>query len=296
MSYAKPLPLLVTEMEEMPAFQAGDAALVRASVRLLDAAWRSPVPGSLPCGVDAVARAAGLSPEQAERHWEALIHGWELRDDGRIHHPRLSRLAAQMRQRYGEEMEVIEAAEAVMARSLEGEEVFELIAPARKSGPNKGKRLYPADFTPNEASLAAIERLGYGGQEEQRWLLERFADYSRSSRRMYVDWQAAFRNYAASHITARDFRETFGYRPGQRALAAPVAVPAEGSALQRLRRQAGAQPQPGRPLNDTFAQRQLHNARAMMAAALARRQGASAEEADLAVAAEAPGAGAAAFR
>lgn len=295
MSYAKPLPLLVTEMEEMPAFQAGDAALVRASVRLLDAAWRSPVPGSLPCGIESLSRATGLSPEQVERHWDVLVQGWELRDDGRLHHPRLSRLAAQMRQRYGEEMDVIEAAEAVMVRSLESEEVFELVSPARKTGGNRGKRLYPSDFEPNEASLAAIERLGYGGEDERRWLLERFADYSRSSRRMYVDWQAAFRNYAASHITARDFRETFGYRPGQRALAAPAAASAVvgGSALQRLRQQVGVTP--GRALNDTFAQRQLHNARAMMAAALARRQGDSGDSCAEVETVDAP-AGGAAFR
>lgn len=264
------LPLSVTEIEESPAFGSGEAALVRASLYLLEAAWRHPQTGSLSADVQTLARIARLGEQQLEQGWDRLFAGWELREDGRLWHPRLARLGALLQERYADELELIEATGALMMQPHE--EAFDLVAPARKISANRGKRAYPKDFAPDDASRAAMERAGFVGDEEQQWLLQKFADFGQASRRMYVNWQAAFRNFLSSNITAKDFREAFGYRPGQRPvgqLAVLGGASSGASARDRLRASISTG---SAPLSDTFAQRQLSNARTMMAAALARRQ------------------------
>jgi len=267
------LPLDVAAMEDVPAFGSDDPALVRASLYLLDAAWRSEQVGSVSADLQALARITRLAPQQVEAAWDQLFAGWAL-ENGRLWHPRLAALGAALRKRYAEELEIMEASQALMMQPHE--QTMELIADAKKPSSNRGKRVYPKDFAPDETSLAAMERAGFVLPSEREWLLQKFADFGRASRRMYVDWQAAFRNFLASSITAKDFREAFGYRLGQRPVQSLIpAVQSDRplSAIERLRASVGARNAAGPAmLAETFAQRQLNNARTMMAAAMAHRQ------------------------
>ena len=259
------LPLSVTEMEASPAFMSDDPEVVRAALYLWQAAWSAQPPGSVPSSEAHLARLVRLGPDKLRAHWDLLFQGWDLREDGRLWHPVLQARAEAIRRQYGEDLERLGAALAMASQPL-GDEPFDLVAPIAKQSedlPKRSKRSYPKDFTPNETSRKAMLAAGYISEEEQRWLLERFADFGTSSRRMYVDWQATFRNFLNSSITIKDFQASFGYRPGQRR-AALAALPSEAAPAQRLRAMVQG-------LGDTFAQRSLNNARTMMAAAMARR-------------------------
>lgn len=267
------LPLSVAEIDQMVAFSSAEPQTVRALLYLLDAAWRSDVPGTLSSNLDGLARVSRLSEEQLQSRWDTLFDGWVLREDGRLAYPKLCEVWERMTQHYGDALRRLELAVLVMqadGRSA-SPEAFDLISPAPevKSSPTKGKRLYPNDFQPNETSREAMARAGYHTPEEAQWLLGRFADYGKAQRRMYADWQATFRNFLGGSITINDFRAQFGYSPGAQARAAP------SSALQRLRQSASTAPgsaHAARPVfADTFAQRQLGNARTMFTAAAAQR-------------------------
>jgi len=263
------LPLAVAEIEQMPAFSSGNPAVVRGLFYLLDAAWRSDIPGTLRSDLGSLSRASRLSEDQVQSNWDALLGQWELRDDGRLALPALCKQWTQAKQHYGDALQRMEAALLVLqadARSAEPE-VFELVGQVQetKVSPNKGKRVYPNEFEPNETSLEAMVRSGYQKPEEQMWLLRRFADYGRAERRMYVDWQAAYRNFLDSTWIKRDFRDHFGYALGAQAAAA------SGGALQKLRHRAASSSGAAPVLADTFPQRQLGNARTMLAAAAERR-------------------------
>lgn len=266
------LPLSVTEMQACPAFMSEDAEVVRAALYLWQAAWSGQPPGSVPGSEAHLCGLLRLESSKLRANWDVLFHGWDLREDGRLWHPVLEARARAISQQYGEDLQRLGAALAVSALALEAEP-FDLVAPlaAQDAGSSRrGKRLYPRDFAPNDASRKAMLAAGYLSEEEQRWLLERFADFGASSRKMYADWQATFRNFLSSSITIKDFQAAFGYRPGQRRSALPVAPP-EMTPTQRLRAMAQG-------LGDTFAQRNLSNARTMMAAAMARRQAMAQDE------------------
>ena len=268
------IPLSVTEIERSPAFCSGDADLVRACLHLLEAAWRSDSPGSLHSDIERLSQVLGLTVEKLQAHWDVLFEGWELREDGRLYHPRLSEIWRQMSETYGDALRRLELAALVMQAdaSRADPDGFELVSPAATAAParatNKGKKIFPSDFEPNEASVVAMGKSGYDTMEERQWLMQRFGDFGRAQRRMYADWQAAFRNFLGSYMTKRDFRDHFGYAPGARPIQS-----SSGSALARLRHRAsgGATDSRHSPLADTFAQRQLGNARTMFAAAAANR-------------------------
>lgn len=272
------IPLTVTEIDRSPAFRSGDPEVVRASLYLLDAAWRTDKPGTLCADLDQLAHIARLSLDKLQSNWDQLFDGWVLQEDGRLCHPRLSDVWQQMSQTYGDALRRMELAALVMQAdaSRMDPEGFELLSPAQDLAPvkatNKGKKIFPADFQPNEASVVAMERSGYATEEERQWLLQRFGDFGRAQRRMYADWQAAFRNFLGSSMTKRDFRDQFGYAPGARPVPS-IASGVGGGALARLRHRAAGHSTEVRhaPLADTFAQRQLGNARTMFAAAAANR-------------------------
>lgn len=307
-------PLDVAEIETSPAFGSDDADLVRASLYLRQAAWCATPVGGLPCDVPTLARLARLTPEKLQSAWKTLFAGWELRDDGRLWHGPTSAMGRALERR-AQQLQALEAVRVMLvhdaidsgcagaadAREAHSEacgaaaDLFGLApstpapsgaqalgaqAAAVRASPTKGKRIYPSDFAPNEASCQAMLRAGYRHPDEQAWLLEKFADFGRAQRRMYADWQAAFRNYLSSSITARDFQAVFGYRLGQRPETGTGLVLADAmsaaSPLERLRARA----QQGSALRPTFAQQQLNNARVLLGAAMARRAGAAREVAE----------------
>lgn len=76
----------------------------------MDAAWRGPLPGSVESSVDAIAAIAGVSADVVSRYWDDIFWGWELRDDGRLWHPRLAKIATDLHERYEAQLAAIEAA------------------------------------------------------------------------------------------------------------------------------------------------------------------------------------------
>lgn len=244
------VPIDIAEMESAPAFGSNDANVVRAILYLLDAAWRSPKTGTVPSALDALSRITRLSPEEVEKHWETLFSGWELLEDGSLGNPRLMELGKAIEKHFPEEAKRLLAQQVLMAN------------PESSQGIKSRKRLYPNDFEPNETSRMAMIRAGFITPEEQAWVLNKFADFGRASRRMYADWQATFRNFVNSAYTHNDFAAVFGYRPGQRGNS-------QMSAVERLRASIHRDTN---PLSETFAQRQLNNARTVMTAAMAKRR------------------------
>lgn len=258
----------------MPAFASTDARLVRACIFLLDAAWRSPQPGSLPSDVALIAGLARLPACDVERYWEQLFQGWELREDGRLWHPRLSKLATDMAERYSDELGLIESSLVLMQQPVA--DLFDTVVPAKAASGAKGKRALPKAFEPDRVSSEAMRRAGFLHQPEREWLLAKFVDFAEGRR--YVNWQAAFRNYLSNSITAKDFQEHFGYRLRDNLAPSRGVIQPPMSSTDRLRsfvhgaaHGASRPQQHPAPLADTPDQRRLSNARVLMAEAAAAR-------------------------
>jgi len=198
------IPLFLPEVSSLPAFRSENPGVVRALFLLMDAAWRGPVPCSVDSDVDSVASICGLPPDVVTQNWSDLFFGWELRDDGRLWHVRLSTVAAKIRERYAAQIAEIEAAQVLMSQSVHldcGADVLQPelfgVAPdqvssstggngllgagvqgARKSAKgSSGKISYPEFFRPDEASKNAMLRAGFVSEEEQSWLLEKFDNF-----------------------------------------------------------------------------------------------------------------------
>lgn len=254
------MPLSFTELISYRAFMSGDGRVVRGALAMLYAAWASDTPGRLPPGIEALAQVTALSAEEVQLHYEVLTDGWELRD-GRICHGALEAAADRMSQRFGPELEVLRAGWAAAVQPGPVSEEFELVPQeAVKKVRAKGKHMLPKDFTMDPTTFRHVVSVGYDSEDLRKWLLQRFADYSLAKGQMQRDWQAALRNFSASSITLREFRERFGCSLGNKTA---TDLSARVSPYDRLKEMS-------RPRAATFNQMTRQNNSDAMADALAR--------------------------
>lgn len=207
------LPLNVVSVQESKWFLSAEPDVVRAGIYLLDAAWRSSVPGSVPSSFTALRQITRLSESQLRDGYELLTQGWELREDGRLYHPALFDLATSVTERFGDQIEVLAQSAVVAMQSVD---TFDLVPTdavhkvARKRQAAKGRI---EDFMPDATSLASIVSGGYRSDEHQQWLVCAFRDYVSSKNPKYRDVQATFRTFASSSYTHQTFRSRFGALP-----------------------------------------------------------------------------------
>lgn len=207
------LPVSMGVLQESDFFLSQDPALVRAGFYMLDAAWRSGVPGSIPADFTSLVRVTRLDESKVQANYEALTQGWELREDGRIHHLKLSELIAGVCEQFGDQLHVMAQSAAV---AMQGVSEFDLMPSDAVNRVAKKRQVVKSkigDFCPDGASLASIVAGGYRSQEHQDWLVQSFKDYVASKSPKYRDVQATFRSYASSSITHNSFRSRFGAMP-----------------------------------------------------------------------------------
>lgn len=276
------LPVSMGDLQESPLFLSADARLVRAGLYMLDAAWRSAVPGSIPSAFNALAQHTRLSEAEVQAHYDLLTVGWELRQDGRLYHAKMAALCDGLDDRFGPQIDALSQGSVIAAQ---GADTFELVAPEAVAKAKKKRvaavRGIDEGFLPDAASVANIERAGYVSQEHKEWLLQLFIDYALSKGVKQKGWQATFRNFASSSITIKNFSARFGAPPSafivseSRAVAqsapsfghqaAAFKNPAFAAAADRIRQQQGAGGFAPRP---TFARQTLDENRAVIRQAM----------------------------
>lgn len=274
------LPVSISSLQEDDLFMGSDARLVRAVMWMQDAAWRSEVPGSISSTYAAIAHITRLTEDEVGKHYEALTAGWELREDGRLHHLRLAALAETIDDRFGDQLDTLTEGIAV---AIQGADVFELMPPERvkKVGKKRASRRWPPGFSPDGESLAKLISLGYVTQDQRDWLLGSFKDYAHSKALTSPNWQASLRTYAGSSITARSFQAHYGFYPGAQAAPSPgvvssiVSAPSAPGApetprqvMDRLQGRSGM-PAPARTPPRTFSEQTGADNRALMFGAAA---------------------------
>lgn len=265
------LPVSIPSLQEDDLFMGSDARLIRAVMWMQDAAWRSDVPGSISSSYAAIAHITRLSQEEVGAHYEALTAGWELREDGRLHHLRLSALAAAIDERFGDQLDTLKEGIAV---AVQGADVFELVPSERvkKVAKKRVSRRLPDGFSPDADSLAKLISMGYVTQEQRDWLLDSFKDYIRSKSVSSPNWQASLRTYAGSSFTAKSFLVRFGMYPGAQLSSSPCLssssglsiAPVAGAPLTPRQQMERLQGWSSRPPARTFAQITGDNNRAVM--------------------------------
>ena len=189
-----------------PAFESGNADLVRAYLRLLKAAFRATVPGAINASCATIATACGLTEEGVVLHWECLTSGWILKEDGCLHHEGVANLCSEIEDQYGEQLmdlRVRIAAAEVAALAVANGVSVKPKRPGRKA---QGKRGLPADFglTPELVAWLSKER-GITHPFHHQFLMDGFVNYARSKAPIYADWDGAFKSNV--DMTLRNCRQ-----------------------------------------------------------------------------------------
>lgn len=224
------LPLSLHTLSEAPFFASGDPCVVRAGFYMLEAAWRSSRPGSIPSSFSELATITRLAVDKVEQHYGVLTAGWELLEDGRLHHAQLEVICDSIRERFADQLSVI--ADSAVVAVQGGCVPFELMPSAEVVKKKRGKHLMPHDFALDKTTLSFATSEGFNTQEFQAWLMRSFADYARSKNVMYTNWQAACRQFIGSDITRKQFCSRFHHFPGE---AAPSLMAPNLSVSDRLR-------------------------------------------------------------
>lgn len=178
-----------------PAYESGNAELVRAYLRLLKSAFRATVPGTINASSTAIAMASGLSDEDVVIHWECLTSGWILQEDGLLHHEGVAKLCAEVEDQYGEQLmdlRVRLVAAEVAALAIANGVSVKSKKPGRKAQPKRG---LPENFglTPDIVRWLSDER-GVTHPYHQQFLMDGFINYAQSKAPVYADWDAAFKS------------------------------------------------------------------------------------------------------
>ena len=248
------LPVNIASLLEMQWYLHSDAEIVRAGMYLLDAAWRSSVPGSVPSSFTVLCQITRLSDDKIQSNYDLLMCGWELREDARLYLPALHDLAVNVTERFGDQLEVLAQSAVVSMQSVESFDLVPTDAVKKVAKKRQTAKARIDDFVPDGTSLASIVGGGYRTPEHQDWLIGSFKDYIASKQPKYKDIQATFRTFAASSYTHNTFKSRFGVVPATYLKPAAIASLAPGH----------ASPAPGAVGAKSFAARQLDENRAIL--------------------------------
>lgn len=275
MNYVAQLPFLPISMPalaETAFFVSLNATVVRAGFYMLEAAWRSTTPGSIPSSFSALASITRIPEAELDAHYDVLVSGWELQGDGRLHHLQMEEIVQSVQERFGAQIGTI--ADAAVLACQGGDVLFEL-APvnevAKKDKQIRGKRALPKDFAMDKATFERAVAEGYGKKEHMEWLLQSFQDFALSGDRRYVNWQATCRNFMSGVITRNSFRSKFHFFPGEAPSSSMGAFIDNATGhltpAQRLR----AASRPSMPGPSSFQERTANRNSDMMAEAIGRQ-------------------------
>lgn len=191
-------------------FHSSDAAVVRAGVLLIEAAFRSTQPATISGDPLILSRLSGLSANVWAENGATLLQGFEQVEGGAWRHAKMAELFDAVNERFGAQIKELVASSALASLAVEE---FPLIGEVKPAGRSKGKRALPKDYQFNEGLLAKADEAGFITEEHKAWLLQKFKDFATSSTRLYSNWDATARNFFTSSITQRDFLSNFGYWP-----------------------------------------------------------------------------------
>lgn len=260
------LPISLSALAESPTFMSEDPRIVRAGFWMLEAAWRSPVPGSIPSGFSALANITRLSEDEVRSNYLVLTSGWDLADDARLHHRPMEEVVESIVERFGDELGVM--ADGALMACQGGSGAFELTPSSEVAKKKRGKTAFPKDFALDRPTLEALVAEGYDTTELQTWLVTEVRNYALAGDVRQKDWQATVRKFMGSTITRRNFHAKFGYPLGQRPSAELVGIRpgVTMSPRQRLAQAAGISRGPG-----TFQQMTSESNSSRVAESLAQR-------------------------
>lgn len=199
-SFLPTLPLDPAWIEQSAAFLHADPRMAKAGMKLLFAAWRGQPVASIPASHAYVAEITGLPLEVVAERYVALTDGFELREDGRLHHIHLAHVCAKMAEAYGKEIEAYVTAAAMVAQDPEQFSLMSMEAVGTKKP--RGKTLMPKGFG-YDMFPALREWAGKNGcpaPNQQAWLMERFIDYCNGRSEKFKDWEAGFRTWASNEM------------------------------------------------------------------------------------------------
>ena len=185
-------------IQNHPAFQSTDGAVVRAYMQMLNAAVRAPVGGLLPAASDQLAALCGLSEEQVIANWEVLTNSWVLTPEGCLHHAGVANYCFAVCELFSEQISEVHRQIAELESSIQlSLDIAGDDAKPKSARKTQSKRKIPADFdlTPSLRQWLHQER-GVASEYHQRYLMEKFKDFAKSKAPLYADWDAAFRNNA----------------------------------------------------------------------------------------------------
>lgn len=258
------LPVSLAALSECPSFTSKDPRVVRAGLWMMDAAWRSVFPGSIPSAFEPLSQITRLTESEVATNFEVLTAGWVLQEDGRLHHLQLEELVESLHERFGTELAVF--GESAVIACQGGTAQFELLPSDEIKKKKRGKTAFPKDFVFDTTTLAAVIEEGYKTSEQQNWLVAEVRNYALAEDKRQSNWQATIRKFMGSGITRDKFRGKFGFVLGQQH--SSELVPNSGETISARQRLARASTQIG-PLS--FAQKgAMHNS-SLMASAVARR-------------------------
>lgn len=173
------------------AFHSGDAKLVRAVLNMLQCAWFSDSPGSLPASRQELSDAIGLTEQELLQHYDVLTVGWELNGDGRLTYEPLQRLALEVIEIHGKDLLRLRARSVA---AVAAPDQFDLLP--RTTTKALGKTKLPAEFEPSPQTINKLIDEGFTTEKRREWIQEKFCNHYRATGDKLVDWQAAFLNFA----------------------------------------------------------------------------------------------------
>jgi hypothetical protein len=197
-------------MTEATWFHSNDATVVRAGVLLLEAAFRSTQPATLPSDPVILSRLSGLSANVWAEQAALLLQGFDQVEGGAWRHRAMAELFDAVNERFGDQVGELIASSALARLAVDE---FALIGEVKPTGRSKGKRALPKDFEFSDNLVKQAEEAGYITDEHKVWLLEHFRNFATANTRLYSNWNAAAKNFFANSITQRDFLARFGYWP-----------------------------------------------------------------------------------
>jgi hypothetical protein len=187
-------------IEQSAAFCDPDSRIGPAYLKVLLAAWRGLPAATVPASHRYLAQVTGLDLELVGHKYSELTEGFVLLADGRLHHVQMEKLALQMLDRYGRDIEEHGLAAAM---AVQDPERFSLVAvESAKASTARGRRSLPRGFgfEMHPELRRWCESHGYPTPEDQDWAMEGFINHIQARNELAKDWAAKFKEWAQREI------------------------------------------------------------------------------------------------
>lgn len=208
------VPLQPTWLIRLPAYQAGDARIVRACINLLCAAFHSVPAGQLPKTIEAIATAAQLPLDVTRENYAILTAGWKETKDSLAFEPMVA-LAERLDTGYSDALRQLQDSTvvAISAPDLfnsellpaQGQQLAALVGPATRekaTGPladTKVKRRLPENAPLTPEIVHILQDRGFAANSHSE-IWQNFVDRQRSQQTTSASWVSEFRRWLTNQI------------------------------------------------------------------------------------------------